>query len=141
MLLKPLCPQNRMNDAPNRVIVIAADNKAFAARLYPDNGSVEYPQDPTLKNKVVGFILESGFMHNDFEQITALRGIYNQYCEEFRPHLWKVANEFGIKGLMGDASQDLVLDWVADGRITFCLHNLRPNKKPICSSRIPSRRR
>ncbi|MFQ3599420.1 MAG: tubulin-like doman-containing protein [Chloroherpetonaceae bacterium] len=113
-LLAPLCPHNRMNDNPNRVIAIASDNKAFAERIYPNNGSVEYPQDPTLKNKVVGFILESGFTRNDFEQIMALIGIYHGYREEFRPHLWKVANEFGIKGLMGDFSQDVSLDWVAD---------------------------
>ncbi|MDW8438745.1 MAG: tubulin-like doman-containing protein [Chloroherpetonaceae bacterium] len=130
MFLQPLCPQNRMNDTPNRVVVVASDNKAFAERIYPNTGTVEYPQDPTLKNKVVGFILESGFTRDDFRQITALHGIYEKHREEYRPHLWKVANEFGIKGLMGDFSQNFALDWVCDALIyNFLVSKLTPEQK------------
>ena len=130
LYLKPLCPNNRMGDSPNRIVVIASDNKAFAERIYSNSGTVEYVEDPSLQNKVVGFILESGFTRNDFEQITSLRGIYHQYRETFRPHLWKVANDFGIQGLFGDVSQDLSLDWVSDALIyTFLLSKLPTESK------------
>lgn len=130
LYLKPLCPNNRIGDSPNRIVVIASDNKAFAERIYSNSGTVEYVEDPSLQNKVVGFILESGFTRNDFEQITSLRGIYHQYRETFRPHLWKVANDFGIQGLFGDVSQDLSLDWVSNALIyTFLLSKLPTESK------------